>query len=135
MLTIAQALVHTIEAHARREHPLEACGLVSGPIGSDHPTTVIPLTNADASPSLFRLDPREQIPVWSRMHRHGEEPIVLYHSHTSTAAFPSPRDLEFALEPQAHYLILSTRDPNTVELRSFRILDATAVEETVRITE
>src|SRR5690606_39464064 len=52
-----------------------------------------------------------------------EEPVVIYHSHTATEAYPSRTDVDLASEPGAHYLLVSTRKPDTVEIRSFRIVD------------
>lgn len=135
MLTIGRDIVDAIVAHAQRDHPLEACGVVSGRQNSDRPTRVTPLTNAAQSKYIYRLDPHEHIRVWSEMHARTEEPIVIYHSHTETAAYPSPRDIEFALEPQAHYVIVSTQDPTTIEVRSFRIKNDCVAEESIRIIE
>ncbi|HEY0240992.1 MAG TPA: Mov34/MPN/PAD-1 family protein, partial [Friedmanniella sp.] len=37
MLRISQALVDGMVAHARADHPDEACGVIGGPEGSDTP--------------------------------------------------------------------------------------------------
>ena len=42
-------LVDEIVAHARRDHPDEACGVVAGPEGSDRPERFIPMLNAARS--------------------------------------------------------------------------------------
>jgi hypothetical protein len=39
------------------------------------------------------------------------------------------------MEPEAHYLLVSTRKPDDTEVRSFRILDGAVTEEQVRITD
>jgi hypothetical protein len=38
-----------------------------------------------------------------------EEPVVIYHSHTATEAYPSRTDISYASEPGAHYVLVSTR--------------------------
>ena len=38
-----------------------------------------------------------------------EEIVVVYHSHTATEAYPSRTDISLATEPQAHYVLVSTR--------------------------
>src|SRR5690606_30380633 len=63
-----------------------------------------------------------------------EEPVVIYHSHTATEAYPSRTDVDLAAEPGAHYLLVSTRKPDTVEIRSFRIVDGQVAEEPVYLT-
>ncbi|HEX3388486.1 MAG TPA: Mov34/MPN/PAD-1 family protein, partial [Streptosporangiaceae bacterium] len=57
------------------------------------------------------------------------------HSHTATEAYPSRTDISYANEPGAHYVLVSTRDPDTSEFRSFRIVDGSVTEEDVRITD
>lgn len=133
MLTIDQAVYDAIVAHARRDHPDEACGVVAGPAGSDRPRRVVPMANAERSPTFYRLDPAEQLRVWREMDDRDEEPLVIYHSHTATEAYPSRTDVSLASEPGAHYVLVSTRQPDTVEFRSFRIVDGLVTEEEVRV--
>ena len=132
MLTIGRDIVDAIVAHVRRDHPDEACGIVAGPVGSDRPVRHVPMTNAERSPTFFRFDSLEQLRVWREMDDRDEEPVVIYHSHTATEAYPSRTDLDLAAEPHAHYLLVSTRDED-VEIRSFRIVDRVVTEEEVAI--
>ena len=131
MLNIGRDIVDAIVAHARRDHPDEACGIVAGPIGSDRPVRLVPMTNAERSPTFYRFDSLEQLRVWREMDDRDEEPVVIYHSHTATEAYPSRTDLDLAAEPDAHYLLVSTRDDDDVEIRSFRIVDRVVTEEEV----
>ncbi|WP_020573999.1 Mov34/MPN/PAD-1 family protein [Actinopolymorpha alba] len=137
MLTIDQATHDAIVAHAREDHPDEACGVVAGPVGSDRPARFVPMTNAERSPTFFRFDPQEQFRVWREMDDRDEEPLVIYHSHTSTEAYPSRTDISYAAEPGAHYVVVSTResgsDDGPVEFRSYRIIDGVVTEEEVRV--
>lgn len=130
-LRIDQATYDAIIEHARADHPDEACGVVAGPIGSDRPTRFIPMTNAERSPTFYRFDSIEQLKVWREMDDRDEEPVVIYHSHTATEAYPSRTDTSYASEPGAHYLLASTRDPQVVEFRSYRIIDGVVTEEPV----
>jgi proteasome lid subunit RPN8/RPN11 len=134
VLSIDGDLVDAIVAHARRDHPDEACGVIAGPVGSDRPVRIMPMANAERSPTFYRFDSLEQLAVWREMDRRDEEPIVIYHSHTATEAYPSRTDVAYAAEPTAHYVLVSTRDPDQVELRSFRIVDGEVTEEAVQIT-
>jgi proteasome lid subunit RPN8/RPN11 len=135
MLTIGRALHDKIIAHARADHPDEACGVVAGAAGSDHPDRFFPMTNAERSPTFYRFDSLEQLQVWRDMDDRDEEPVVIYHSHTATEAYPSRTDISYASEPGAHYVLVSTREPDVVEFRSFRIVDDEVTEEEVRVTE
>jgi [CysO sulfur-carrier protein]-S-L-cysteine hydrolase len=133
MLTISSALRAKIVAHARADHPDEACGVIAGPAGSDRPERFIPMLNAARSPTFYEFDSMEQYRVWREMDERDEEPVVIYHSHTATQAYPSRTDIALAQEPGAHYVLVSTRDPDQVEFRSYRIVDGVVTEEEVRI--
>lgn len=135
VLVIRRDLVDAMVAHARRDHPDEACGVIAGPDGSDRPERLIEMINAERSPTFYRFDSGEQLKVWRGMDEADEEPVVIYHSHTATEAYPSRTDVSYASEPNAHYVLVSTRDPETHELRSYRILDGVVTEEPVQIVE
>ena len=135
MLAIPEDLYDKIVAHARADHPDEACGLIAGPVGSDRPQRFIPMTNAARSPTFYEFDSTEQFQVWQEMDDHDEEPVVIYHSHTATEAYPSRTDVSYASEPGAHYVLVSTRDPEHTEFRSYRITDGQVAEEPVTVVE
>src|ERR1700761_6292478 len=135
MLTIPRALYDKIVAHARAHHPDEACGVIAGPAGSDRPERFIPMLNAERSPTFYRFDSAEQFRVWREMDDNDEEPVVIYHSHTATQAYPSRPDISYASEPQAHYVLVSTRDEAETEFRSYLITDGEFTEEPVVVEE
>ncbi|WP_322750940.1 MULTISPECIES: M67 family metallopeptidase [unclassified Frankia] len=133
MLRIERAVYEAIVAHARRDHPDEACGIVAGPAGSDRPERFVAMENAERSPTFYRFDSAEQLTVWREMDDRDEEPVVIYHSHTATEAYPSRTDISLASQPGAHYVLASTRDSERTEFRSFRIVDEVVTEEPVEI--
>src|SRR5262249_17404139 len=122
-----------IGAPARAGHRDGAGGVIGGPAGSDRPERFIPMTNAERSPTFYRFDSLEQLRVWREMDDRNEEPVVIYHSHTATGAYPSRTDISYASEPGAHYVLVSTREPDRTEFRSFRIVAGEVREEEVRI--
>jgi [CysO sulfur-carrier protein]-S-L-cysteine hydrolase len=138
VLTIDQKTYDAIVAHARADHPDEACGIVAGPVGSDHAARFIAMTNAERSPTFYRFDSAEQLKVWRDMDNRDEEPVVIYHSHSATEAYPSRTDIAYASEPDAHYVLVSTRDADGLgdfQFRSFRIIEGVVAEETVDIAQ
>ncbi len=135
VLVIRSDLAAEIVAHARRDHPDEACGVIAGPEGSDRPERIIPMANAERSPTFYRFDSAEQLRVWREMDAADEVPVVIYHSHTATEAYPSRTDIGLAAEPDAHYVLVSTREQGTDELRSYRIIDGVVTEEPVEVIE
>lgn len=131
MLRIDQATYDEIVAHARADHPDEACGLVAAVGG--RPIRVIRMTNAARSPTFYEMDSREILRAFTEMDDRDEELLVIYHSHTATEAYPSRTDVSIAGYPEAHYVLVSTRDPDRVEFRSYRIVDGTVTEEPVEL--
>lgn len=134
MLSLDPAVRDAIVAHARRDHPDEACGIVAGPAGSGRAERVVEMTNAARSMTQYEFEPAEQLRVYREMDDRDEEAVVVYHSHTATEAYPSRTDVRHASQPDAHYVLVSTRDPRTAELRSYRIVDDVVTEEEVQVT-
>ena len=122
-------------AHAREEHPDEACGVIAGAAGSDVPQRFIPMANAARSSTFYEFDSIDLLKLYREMDSRDEEPVVVYHSHTSTEAYPSRTDMTLASEPNAHYVLVSTRSPEVEEVRSYRIVDSEVTEEEVRMID
>jgi [CysO sulfur-carrier protein]-S-L-cysteine hydrolase len=139
VLRIDRATYDASVAHAKRDHPDEACGVVAGPEGSDLPNRFIPMTNAAGSPTFYEFDSSELLALYKQMWDADEEPVVVYHSHTATEAYPSRTDIGLAAEPGAHYVLVSTREHGNsegpVEFRSYRIVDSEVTEEEVSVLD
>lgn len=133
MLTLQSKLVEAMLAQAQKDHPIEACGVIAGPIGSNLPKRLIPMKNAAQSENFFQFDPLQHFRVWKEMEARNEAPIVIYHSHTKSQAYPSRTDIKYAAEPMAHYVIISSSLQYEEELRSFRIVNGIVIEERIKI--
>ena len=137
MLRIEQDLYDAIVAHAKKDHPDEACGVITGPEGSDVPARFVPMVNAAGSPTFYELDPQDLLALYKEMDARDEEPVVIYHSHTATEAYPSRTDIGLAMEPNAHYVLVSTREHGNsdgpVEFRSYKIANGEVTEEEVSV--
>ena len=139
MLRIDRATYDGIVAHAKRDHPVEACGIVAGPEGSDRPERLVEMLSAAGSPTFYEFDSTELLALYKELWARDEEPVVVYHSHTATEAYPSRTDIDLANEPEAHYVLVSTRDHGNndgpVEFRSYRIVDGEVTEEEVAVVD
>jgi proteasome lid subunit RPN8/RPN11 len=139
VLIIAREILDAIVAHAKKDHPDEACGVVAGPRDSDRPTRFIPMVNAAMSPTFYEFDSADLLALYREMEDRDEEPVVVYHSHTATEAYPSRTDIALASEPDAHYVLVSTREHGNadgpVETRSYRIVDGQVSEEEIRVID
>lgn len=125
-LHISQRAYDVIVAHAGRDHPIEACGVLDGPNGRAE--RAIPMVNAVGREDYFTFDPTEQLRIWRELV--DEAPVGIYHSHTASPAYPSRTDVAWAQDPGLHYVLYSTRD---AELRSYRIVEGEIAEERVEI--
>jgi proteasome lid subunit RPN8/RPN11 len=143
VLRIDRATYDAIVAHARKDHPDEACGVVAGAEGTDRPERFLPMLNAARSPTFYEFDSADLLKLYRDMDDRGEVPVVIYHSHTATEAYPSRTDISYASEPEAHYVLVSTRQhgdrtglvDDEVEFRSFRIVEGQVREEDVDVVE
>lgn len=137
MLTLTQELHDQIVAHARADHPDEACGVLAGPAGSDRPERFIPMYNAARSTTFYEFGSDDLLKLYRELDARDEDPVVIYHSHTATEAYPSRTDITYANEPGAHYVVVSTaesgNDEGPFSFRSFRIVDSVVTEEEVQI--
>jgi proteasome lid subunit RPN8/RPN11 len=137
VLRISQDLVDQIVSHAKADHPDEACGVVAGAIGSDIPERFIPMVNAARSTTFYEFDSTDLLKLYREMDDRDEEPVIIYHSHTATEAYPSRTDVALAGEPGAHYVLVSTREhgqeAGAVEFRSYRIVNGEVTEEPVEV--
>ena len=137
MLRISQELVDQIVRHAKADHPDEACGVIAGAAGTDTPKRFIPMINAARSTTFYEFDSSDLLKLYREMDDLDEEPVVIYHSHTATEAYPSRTDVTLAGEPGAHYVLVSTREhgqeAGPVEFRSYRIVDGEVTEEPIDV--
>ena len=137
MLEISREFVDAILEQSRAEYPDECCGVILGPVGSGKAARLKPMINAAHSPTFYEFDSKDLLALYREIDDNDEEIVVIYHSHTETEAHPSRTDIAYASEPNAHYVLVSTRKeiaPAT-EFRSFRIVDGSVSEEEVSITE
>jgi proteasome lid subunit RPN8/RPN11 len=137
VLEISHEFVDAILAQSRAEYPDECCGVILGPAGSGKATRLKPMINAAHSPTFYEFDSRDLLALYREIDDNDEEIVVIYHSHTETEARPSRTDIAYASEPEAHYVLVSTREEiaPAIEFRSFRIVEGVVSEEEVSITE
>ena len=97
------------------------------------------MLNAAMSTTFYEFDSTDLLRLYRQMDDNDEEPVIIYHSHTATEAYPSRTDISLAQEPGAHYVLVSTRagadQSGDIDFRSFRIVDGQVTEEEVRVVE
>ena len=124
MIKLLKTDYEKIVAHAEKELPNEACGLIGGTIKK-----VYLLTNIDHSNEHFSLDPKEQLAAIKDMRQNGLVPLGNWHSHPESPSRPSDEDKRLAYDSKASYMILSLMDRQNPVLNSFKITGDTAEKE------
>ena len=131
MIKLFKTDYEKIVAHAEKELPNEACGLIGGTINGDSKEIkkVYLLTNIDHSIEHFSLDPKEQLAAIKDMRQNGLVPLGNWHSHPESPSRPSDEDKRLAYDSKASYMILSLMDRQNPVLNSFKITGDTAEKE------
>lgn len=117
--------------HCQKDYPNEACGILAGKDGKIE--RIYRMTNADKSSKTFFMDPKEQLKVMKEIRNLGLEMVGIYHSHPETEAYPSAHDVELAFYPEVSYVIVSLKDKNSPNIRSFKIEEGKITEEELKI--
>ena len=133
MLRVPKACYEETIAHARRQYPKEACGVLAGlaqpqPGQAADVMQVYPMTNVEDSPIGYSMDPKEQLALEREMRQRGQRMLGIYHSHTASDAYPSSVDVDLAISAELSYVLVSLRKKEQPVLKSYRI-DGTAVSE------
>ncbi len=104
-LQIQEEVVNAMLDHGRREEPNEACGYLAARDGliCRH----FEMTNIDAAPDHYSMDPAEQFATIRKMREEGLKVAAVYHSHPETPARPSVEDIRLANDPNMIYVIVS----------------------------
>ena len=129
MLELDRGFFDEMVDHGIAGFPNEACGLLAGKEG--RPVKFFAMSNQDASPVSYRLDPTEQLKVFTELEDEGWDLLGIFHTHT---AYPSETDLKQAFYPEATYLVMSLSDRSNPVLRGFTMQDGEVSEREVRVT-
>ena len=129
-MEIPAPVYETMLRHTRAAAPLEGCGLLAAG-GDGVVTAAYCLTNTDASPSSYTLDPSEHVRALYDAERRGWRLAAVFHSHPGALPIPSAADVAGALEPEwVHVIIGSDRSGGEV-VRGYRIVDGEVGEEPI----
>jgi proteasome lid subunit RPN8/RPN11/molybdopterin converting factor small subunit len=129
-LVVTRPVFDGMVDHARREYPNECCGMLAG--HDSGATELYPMTNVEASPVVYRMDPAQQLKFYEWLEREGLEEVAAYHSHTHSAAYPSATDVRLA-HGFMTYVIVSLQDQASPSVRAFRIDQGEIAELEVRV--
>lgn len=121
-LTTSREVLAFIMEHARGCLPNECCGLL---LGRDCTVEKAwPARNEAASPTRYRVDPRDYVAAAGYGRQHGLDVVGAYHSHPSAEALPSSTDLLESAGDTFLYVIAGPFEEARVpSVRAFRFAD------------
>lgn len=121
--------------HAAQCSPeAEICGLVSAEAGA--PARYWPVKNVAETPSHnFEMDAEQLIRAQQRIREAGHELWAIFHSHPSSPAEPSAKDLAETAYPQALRLIATLNTKGVLELRCWSLEQGQLDEQLLRIRD
>jgi len=128
MLRLGHRAYAEMVAHCWAGLPLEACGLLGGT--DDDVSVCYPTVNAAGSARVYTVEPKGLLGADRDAESRGIALIGVFHSHTHTAAYPSPTDVAQAPDPAWHYVLVSLADGIPV-VRSYRIVGGNISEEPI----
>ena len=137
MTQMERRFIDEMVAHARNDLPNECCGILAGQ--NDHVLKLYRMTNVEASPFRFSMDPGEIVKVDQEAGDNNWDLLAIYHSHTRSEAYPSDTDVRIAggtseLWPDVRYVLVSLMDEDAPQVRLFRITDGAITEEHLEVT-
>ncbi len=104
-LSITVHIFDEMLAHCREGYPNEACGILAGKDNSV--SKIYKMTNIEKSPVSYLLDSKEHFNAIKDMRENDLKMVGIFHSHPSSRAYPSPKDVSLAFYEDAIYLIVS----------------------------
>ena len=133
---LKQEHIDAMVAHALEDAPIECCGLLAERDG--RVAQIRRAKNKEASPYRFDIHPLETKRLLDDIEESGQELAGFYHSHTGSAAVPSPTDIRMMgplFGPPYVHFVIGVADREKPEVRVWHIVGTERVEHEFEIVE
>jgi proteasome lid subunit RPN8/RPN11 len=131
MIQIPDPIYRKMVEHAKKEKPLECCGILGG--RGKTVEKAFELQNAEGSAIRYSISPKEQLRVFEEMDKESMEMIAIYHSHPHTIPFPSETDVKMALYPEVSSIIISLKEENNPVVKGFLIREEAIYPDEIQV--
>lgn len=121
-VALTDAVLAAIRLHGHETYPNECCGALIGRDGEVSESFALPNMTEEGPRRRFLVRPADYRAAEARAAETGRELLGFYHSHPDHPAEPSQYDLDHAW-PFFSYVIVSVREGEPRELRSWRLRD------------
>ena len=131
MIRIPRSIYQKMIDHARREDPVECCGILGGK--DETVQKSFEIKNVESSSVQFLMDPQEQFNAFEVMENSSMEMVAIYHSHPHTIPFPSETDVQKTFDPEMPSVIISLKEKDEPVVKAFRILEEAICLEEIEV--
>lgn len=111
-LIIPRRIFDEMLAHCRQGYPNEACGILAGK--DNGISKLYTLANVEDSPVSYMMDSSEQFRVMKDIRLNALSMVAIFHSHPSSPAYPSAKDVSLAFYEDCVYIIASLMETTPV---------------------
>ncbi|HAM52375.1 MAG TPA: hypothetical protein DCP92_17395 [Nitrospiraceae bacterium] len=117
-LIIPRQIFDEMLGHCKGSYPHEACGILAGQ--GNVASKIYKMKNTEQSAVSYLMDPGEQLKSMKDMRNNDLSMVAIYHSHPSSSAYPSGKDVDLAFYEDAAYIIAGLIEREAI-VRAFSI--------------
>ena len=117
-LIIPRQIFDAMLSHCKGGYPNEACGILAGE--GNIISKLYTMSNTEKSPVSYHMDATEQLKVMKDMRNNDVSMLAIFHSHPSSSAYPSGKDVDLAFYEEEAYIIISLIERDAV-VKAFSI--------------
>lgn len=118
-MKLPESFIQRMITHAHKEAPKECCGIIASKDGVA--VKLYKARNVSEDLHQYIIHPTDLKRIYTDLEKNGFGIFATYHSHPRTEAYPSGDDVEMAVGASCPYVIISIKDPDCAEVRSFTI--------------
>jgi proteasome lid subunit RPN8/RPN11 len=131
MVRIPKMIFQEMVDHAKREWPLECCGILGGKDKTVQKS--FELQNTEKSSVLYSMSPQDQMKVFEEMEKESMKMVAIYHSHPHTIPFPSETDVKLTFYPDVSSVIISLKEKDNPVMKAFQISEEAIYLEEIEV--
>jgi len=119
-ISLPRTLANRLLTLAQSTPDAEVCGLISTNNNSNKKYQVYPIENISDNPAcIFEMQPQQQIDAFKKIRQQKHQLFAIYHSHPTSEAVPSTKDLHDAAYNEVLNIIISLNMKGVLDMRGY----------------